>query len=99
MTLNRFESRAELLTDLENHWPVKRLRWFTKGFFKVWQADGAVVISDLRMGAEPSYVFSFIVAESGNPHLSPVPAQRLPANRDLRSLRNVWNRIWSAESS
>ena len=99
VTLNRYESRTELLTDLENHWPVKRLRWFTKGFFKVWQADGSVVISDLRMGAEPSYVFSFIVAESGNPHLSPVPAQRLPANRDLRSLRNVWNRIWSADSS
>ena len=99
MTLNRYESRAELLADLENHWPVERLRWFTKGFFKVWQADGSVVISDLRMGAEPNYVFSFIVAESGNPHLGPVPAQRLRTNRDLRSLKNVWARIWSAESS
>ena len=97
VTLNRYESRADLLTDLENHWPVKRLRWFTKGFLKVSQTDGAVVISDLRMGAEPSYVFSFIVAESGNPHVSPVPAQRLPANRDLGMLKDVWRRIWSAE--
>lgn len=99
VTLQRYESRPELLADLENHWPVERLRWFTKGFYKVWQADDSVVISDLRMGAEPRYVFSFIVAESGNPHLNPVPPQRLPANRDLAMLQAAWKRIWSAESS
>lgn len=99
VTLDRYESRAELLADLQNHWPVERLRWFTKGFYKVWEEDGSVVISDLRMGAEPSYVFSFVVAQTGNPHLSPVPAKRLPANRDLSLLKNAWTRIWSVESS
>jgi len=99
VTLNRYESRTELLTDLENHWPVERLRWFTKGFLKVSQTDGSVVISDLRMGSEPSYVFSFIVAKTGNPHLRPVPAKRLSADRDLGQLKNVWTRIWSAETS
>ncbi len=99
VTLHRYKSRPELLADLESHWPVDRLRWFTKGFYKVWLADGSVVISDLRMGSEPSYVFSFIVAKTGNPHLSPVPAQRLPADRNLGQLKNVWARIWSAESS
>ena len=99
VTLDRYESRAELLADLDNHWPVERLRWFTKGFYKVWQEDGSVVISDLRMGAEPSYVFSFIVAQTGNPHLSPVPAKRLPANRDPSLLKETWTRIWSAQSS
>ena len=99
VTINRYESQAELLTDLRSHWPVERLRWFTKGFYKVWQVDDSVVISDLRMGAEPGYVFSFIVAQEGNPHLRPIPAQRLPANRDLSQLKNVWMRIWSAEAS
>jgi inner membrane protein len=99
VTMNRYKSRIELLDDLENHWPVERLRWFSKGFFKVSQADDSIIISDLRMGAEPSYVFSFIVAESGNPHVNPVTAQRLPANRDPGMLKDVWNRIWSAESS
>ena len=99
VTLHRYESSKELLADLEKHWPVERLRWFTKGFYKVWQADGSVVISDLRMGSEPSYVFSFIVAKMGNPHFSAVPVQRLPADRDLDQLKFVWTRIWSAESS
>ncbi len=99
VTLNRYESRPELLADLEKHWPVERLRWFTKGFYKVWQEDRSVVISDLRMGSEPSYVFSFIVAKTGNPHLSPVPVERLPANRDLSQLKYVWTRLWSAEPS
>jgi hypothetical protein len=44
-------------------------------------------------------VFSFIVAKFGNPHLSPVPAQRMPANRDMNMLKAAWQRIWSAESS
>ena len=99
VTLDRYESRHELLADLESHWPVERLRWFTKGFYKVWQMDQSVVISDLRMGAEPSYVFSFMVAQAGNPHFRPIPAQRLPAKRDLGLLKNVWARIWSAEST
>ena len=99
VTLHRYESSKELLADLEKHWPVERLRWFTKGFYKVWQADGSLVISDLRMGSEPSYVFSFIVAKMGNPHFSAVPVQRLPADRDLDQLKFVWTRIWSAESS
>lgn len=98
-TIYRYESQSELLADLWSHWPVERLRWFTKGFYKVWQDNGSVVISDLRMGAEPGYVFSFVVAQKGNPHLRPIPAQRLPANRDLSRLKNVWMRIWSAEAS
>ncbi|MEJ2471174.1 MAG: metal-dependent hydrolase [Desulfuromonadales bacterium] len=99
VTLERYDSRPELLTELLDHWPVERLRWFTKGFYKVWQADDAIVISDLRMGAEPDYVFSFIVARTGNPHLDPVSAQRLPANRDLTLLKKVWTRLWSADAS
>jgi len=99
VTLDRYASQPELLTELQDHWPVERLRWFTKGFYKVWQADESVIISDLRMGAEPSYVFSFMVAKAGNPHISPVPAQRLPTNRDLGLLKNAWTRIWSAGSS
>jgi len=96
VTLNRYESRTELLKGLENHWPVERLRWFTKGFYKVWQRDDSVVMSDLRMGSEQSYVFSFVVAETGNPHPNAVPAQRLRMKRDPGLLKTVWERIWSA---
>lgn len=36
---------------------VQRLTWFTHGFLKAEQHDGRLVLSDLRMGSEPDYVF------------------------------------------
>ena len=96
VTLEKFESQAELLSGIEQHWPVQRLQWFSKGYFKVWQQDENVILSDLRMGYEPDYVFSFVVGQAGNPHIKPVPAERIRPNRDLSRLNSVWTRIWSA---
>ena len=42
---------------------VQRIAAFSKGFYKLSEADGRVLITDLRMGQEPGYVFSFAVAE------------------------------------
>lgn len=38
-----------LLQGLEQHWPVKRLQWFTHGFYSVRQMENDIVIADLRM--------------------------------------------------
>ncbi len=42
---------------------VARIAWFSRGFFRVDERGGAVRITDLRMGQEPFYVFSFAVAQ------------------------------------
>ena len=55
----RFPSDEGLLLGLEAHWPVQRLKWFTKGFYGVKREGHSVVIKDLRMGLEPEYVFRF----------------------------------------
>lgn len=47
----------------ESHWPVDRLQWFTKGFYRVGQEGQSVVITDLRMGGGDYYVFRFKVGE------------------------------------
>jgi inner membrane protein len=93
--MNHYASETGLLDGLDGHWPVERLRWFTKGFFGVTRDDGAVVMSDLRMGVEPDYVFRFAVGEVSNPHPHPVDAQRIPPERDLSRLDWLWSRIWS----
>ena len=41
---------------------VRRIAWFSRGFFRLDHQDGRVRITDLRMGQEPFYVFSFEVA-------------------------------------
>ena len=92
--LQRYASEPELLANLTDHWPVQRLRWFTKGFYAVEALDGDVVMTDLRMGFEPDYVFRFKVGEIGNPHPLPAPAEGLPGLRDWSRLGPFLQRIW-----
>jgi inner membrane protein len=91
-------SSPELLRGLEDHWPVQRLRWFTKGFYSVARIGDDVVISDLRMGWEPEYVFRFQVGKFGNPHAHPAPPQRLPVVRTPARLRWIIERTWTEPS-
>lgn len=90
----RIESSPHLLSGIEGHWPVQRLRWFTQGFYSVERVENAVVMSDLRMGVEPNYVFRFKVGEIANPHALPVNSTLLPVKRDWDRLPQVWARIW-----
>ena len=87
--------------DAASHVPaVPRLRWFARGFIKGHVADDRLVVSDLRMGYEPTYVFSHVVAERGNPHWIAVPPELLEVSYRDRSrveaaLDETWRRIWS----
>ncbi|HBR98228.1 MAG TPA: hydrolase [Gammaproteobacteria bacterium] len=95
----RFEhypSEERLLSSIENAPAVERLRWFTKGFYRVQETDGRVEVSDLRMGYEPRYVFSFYVGVRQEKGISPlVPPERAPAQRpDADALRWVWRRMF-----
>ena len=53
-----------------------------------------LVVTDLRMGSEPYYVFRFKVAEAGNPHPLPVEDEQLRTRLDRDQLAWVWRRIW-----
>ncbi len=91
---NYFPSDEALVAGLEGHWPVARLKWFSKGFYSVRRIGDAIVISDLRMGVEPNYVFRFKVGETGNPHPRPTVPEQLTPVRDWDLLPRVWQRIW-----
>ena len=87
------ESQPELLAGIEEHWPVSRLQWFTKGFYSVTRENDDIVISDLRMGVEGAYVFRFKVGEIGNPHARPLPAENRGQSPDLSLLPDLWKRL------
>ncbi|MBR9857295.1 MAG: metal-dependent hydrolase [Gammaproteobacteria bacterium] len=61
----RHEQGRELYLQWRHHPQVARLAWFSKGFFSMSERQGQLLITDLRMGQEPSYTFSFAVAERG----------------------------------
>ena len=83
---------------LEKEWTLQRLQWFSHGFYKLKQSNGDVQWSDLRMGFEPNYVFTFKIGEISNPHARPtLPAERVPVGQDMSQLSWVWARMWSPD--
>mgnify|MGYP005848840621 CR=1 FL=1 len=112
--LTRHASQPELLGGLQDDWAVRRLAWFSKGFYAVHAAPAEVaaatepmstvrqlfgqvptaaaagadddrrprvVMSDLRMGQTPWFVFSFVVGAQEAGGARPVPPLQLPSER------------------
>jgi len=66
--LDPFERGTPLPQAYRAHWHLQRMVWFTQGFYKL-RRDGndAVVLTDLRMGQEPQYMFAFRIPKVGLP--------------------------------
>jgi inner membrane protein len=89
-----YPSQRELLQDIEDHWAVRRLQWFSHGVYAVTQIGRDIVIGDLRMGIEPNYVFRFKVGELGSDGVRPAFPRQLDPVRDMGRLPQLWRRIW-----
>ncbi|AMM26238.1 metal-dependent hydrolase [Variovorax sp. PAMC 28711] len=76
---------------------VARLLWFTSGFMKA-QADGdRLVLSDLRMGAEPDYTFRYQVAVRDGAGWKAAPVTMISGPRNAkRQLTETWQRLWNS---
>ena len=59
------DRRPQLLEQATALPSVARLRWFADDFVKAHRDGADLLVSDLRMGAEPDYVFTFRVATIG----------------------------------
>ena len=75
---------------------VARIADFSRGFFRVDERDGVVRITDLRMGQEPAYVFSFAVARRGSALQPVTPPLQVGGRDDIdvpAALRWLWRRL------
>ena len=81
---------------IEEHPPVVKLQWFTRGYYAFSTAGPYITITDLRMGSEPDYVFRFKVARLIDSNPTPIDDERLKTTQDWRRLSWVWKRLWSA---
>ena len=97
IAFDRFERGAALAAELQGIDGVQRIAAFSKGFYMLRQDGARVLISDLRMGQEPTYFFTFAVAERRSapvPLAAPVQVGTRP---DLaRGLPWLWRRAWGA---
>ena len=83
------------LNDASEIRAVARLRWFAHDFLKSEVLEDKLILTDLRMGVEPTYIFSHVVAVRGNPHWHEIQPQRRGARIKLNELSVFWDRIWN----
>ena len=86
--------RGEALYEaLRGHPPVERIAWFSHGLFKMDEHDGELSITDLRMGQEPHYTFTFVVAQRKSPRLATMAPRWVGQRPDMaRVLPWLWRR-------
>ncbi len=95
MRFDAYHSEHTSLEQANDVWAVARLRWFAHDFLKTEIINDKLILSDLRMGVEPRYIFSHAVAARGNPHWKAIPPERTGTRIDSDDLLRVWNRIWT----
>jgi inner membrane protein len=85
--MESFERGKELYEQTRDIPAVQRMAWFTWGFFRMREREGRIELTDLRMGQEPYYSFSFVVGERTDER----PDERTDEGRvegpDSRSIR------------
>ena len=95
ITFDRFERGAALSNALQDIDGVQRIAAFSKGFYKLHADDVRLFVTDLRMGQEPHYIFTFAVAarnSAARPLARPVQVVARPDFR--RGLPWLWRRAW-----
>jgi inner membrane protein len=91
-----YRSQVDALAAASQVPAVARLRWFNHGFMKAQVRDGRLVLSDLRMGAEPDYSFNFAVAEREGDGWRAIPPEQLAWHWEARRrLAQMWQRVWN----
>ncbi|MCB1173692.1 MAG: metal-dependent hydrolase [Leptospiraceae bacterium] len=99
ISLRRYDAGAAIKQKLRQHGAMQRLQWFTRGFMKArLDQQGAVIISDLRMGSAGHYIFHFKIAQTSaaDGRLVPLhPTERTIASQmPLSLLAMIWHRIF-----
>lgn len=91
---DRFERGNALAAELAGHPGVRRIQAFSDGLWAMAEQDGRIRITDLRMGQEPTYSFSFAVAARHSPPVALVPTESVGRRPDPdQALPWLWRRL------
>ncbi len=97
VSFQTFPRGRELASELQGIWGVSRMAWFTRGFYALDEREGRAVVTDLRMGQEPSYVFAFAVAQRGSAFQAIPPEAAGDRGQAGKLLAWTWKRIWDPQ--
>jgi inner membrane protein len=94
VSIQEYLSSTELLAELEENWGVQRLQWFTKGLYSIKLQGEKVILSDLRMGVEGSYIFSFEIGNKSHDTVTEGSYEKVSARPDVTTLPLFFERIF-----
>lgn len=69
------QRRPELVACLDDVDAFKKLKWFSRGYYRADLEEEKIIVSDLRMGLTPSYVFRFAIAEYNRETVNSIPPE------------------------
>ncbi len=88
--LSRHERLIEAPHGFQPSESVRRLEWFTDGFYTYQDRGGALAIADLRIGYHPDFVFSFEIARrNGQGFVAVEPVQVGPETPRSQSVGTI----------
>ena len=93
VSFDRFERGLALEAPLRDAEPLRRVAAFSKGFYKLGLHGERVLVTDLRMGMEPHFSFSFVIAERHSPPMLLEPPLQVGSRPEMRrTLPWLWRR-------
>lgn len=93
VSLYRYASAKHLLNNLKNERRLQQLQAFSKGIYGVYERDQTVLLSDLRMGIEGAYVFTFEVGKIENGEVIAADFEQQNMRPPLSKVGNLFRRI------
>ena len=90
-----YESNRLAIDEQYSHWPISQLDWFTNGMISASLENDELVINDLRMGIEASFVFRFLVGRWNGSEFIALESVQLPLQVDQARLGSILQRIWN----
>ncbi|MBD8163280.1 metal-dependent hydrolase [Erwinia persicina] len=94
LTLTTHDNGSALYQQFSSNWYVQRVVWFSRGFYAMKRVGEHITITDLRMGEEPDYSFTFDLGpeplKEGPFKPERVSVQRPPLGQALHKL---WSRF------
>lgn len=89
--LERHDRGSDWLATHADHPQVQRIARFSDGFYRLRAREGRLLVTDLRMGQEPAYVFEFDIGPLKHTGAAP-PAARVGARVPLA---DGWAWLWA----
>ncbi len=94
INFDRFPHQPALINELKDNWAAQRMAWFTHGFYSLREVKGQAILTDLRMGQEPGYVFQFALAQREGTGWKEIPSVAQGNRGDAaKALPWLWERI------